>query len=852
MAQHALDGNAMNLQEKPVIMIADDSRVVRVSLKNILKNDCRLIEAEDGQQAWEELLESPSIRLIFSDLSMPKLNGRELLQKIRNSEITRIRNIPFIVVTGNEKESGTREELQDLGATEVISKPFDPASIVNFVSTLVSRQESESYMLLPEEENQSASLPGVLNQQEFMINASKELSFAIRNKNELAIALLRIDQYDQLESHYSDPAIEHILLTTAEVIRQHIHPDDSMAYFGDGLFAILRPASNAIGTRYIGRRILDDLISKQFYLGESEDVVSLSIGISAPQIKPGIRLRELLLLAEGRLKAAMDLGGNRVIDKGNDTLTSVGLATDPLLGQSSDTEPSSNLHSDSIRSSHLRLDSEPSRLSMLSSVRSEELAHKVEQLQSRLESLTHENKDLQNQIARWRAQSGESEQLRHRVFELESEQQHMQLKLNELSNNNSALQKRALDAETLQQQLIESEDEKTATLKQANQFYEQENIRLEGQLEALNTRAQKAELAQRKSEQLVISLKDNIKLLRAQMEQIQHQLVEAQEQAVALAADAPSRTNQRQPVDEETNLIVDEETYLEARADSELQIDGFPSSRMEMPERIPTAVEQLFADPTKPVEKPSVQESPPKPSAAPTYRPVEHPTDRPDPSIPVYRPEPPPKFKEPRTLSSFAIASLILLALVALGGGYLYYFYWEKDVDPAVAETQSATAVAADKSPVADAPSIAEPAKVPSQPAQPLPARVTPKPQTVAPVPSPSGNAPSSSLTDEEARLQAELTLRQLAEEEFRQQLQQVDQEAVVSQPATPVSASAMPVESEPAAAPAETSEPAAEIPSVDLISGPAPVDQTEVRPPTPIFEQPAENPVEPAASLAE
>ncbi len=96
MAEHAINRLNMDTEDKPAILIADDSRVVRVSLKNILKDDCQLIEAEDGQQAWELLLEHPHVQLIFSDLSMPRMNGRDLLNKIRESEITRIRNLPFI------------------------------------------------------------------------------------------------------------------------------------------------------------------------------------------------------------------------------------------------------------------------------------------------------------------------------------------------------------------------------------------------------------------------------------------------------------------------------------------------------------------------------------------------------------------------------------------------------------------------------------------------------------------------------------------------------------------------------------------------------------------------------------
>ncbi len=773
----------MNTEDRPIILIADDSRVVRVSLKNILKNDCQLIEAEDGQQAWEQLLESPDIRLIFSDLSMPRLDGRGLLQKVRSSEINRIRNIPFIVVTGNEAESGTRDELQELGATEVVSKPFDPARIVSFVTTLVSQQENQSYMLLQEEENQTEYLKGVLNQKDFMLSASKELSFAIRNKNELAIALLRIDQFDQLESHYSEPAIEHILLSTADIIRQHIHPDDSMAYFGDGLFAILRPASNAIGTRYIGRRIVEDMSAKQFYLGESEEAVSLSMGISAPHIKPGIRLSELLLLAEGRLKAAMDLGGHRVIDKGNDTLTPVGPTSDSAPSAMPDIEIGSSLHSDSIKSSHLRLDDIATHSAMVPAQDPQELEDKIDQLQATLQSVAQENKDLQAQVERLRNQSAESEQLRRRVFELESEQQQMQLKLNDLAADKAELQKRAEQAESTHRQLLESEEERQATLKQANQFYEQENLRLEGQLEALSNRAQKAELAQRKSEQLVISLKDNIKLLRAQMEQIQNQLLEAQQQSVQDAAVSEAANDPDQPaVDNDTYPLFDEETPNKQQADSNLAFDGFPSSMPTAAEqRSPSPLAQLFTESKTPVKQEATETSKPRQTANPEPQ-------QPALSIPVYRAQPREKMpREHRPLSSFAIASLIMLLLLGMGGGYLYYYWTSEQVstEPQVTESKPVqTPGSSSAGSETTAPAAIPDSQVKGVPNPDVRGEQTREPNraSISPVTTAAPAPPAAA--DEEARLQAELNVRQIAEEEFQRRLQKA--EADTTQQAQP------------------------------------------------------------------
>ena len=72
--------------DKPVILIVDDSRLMRHAIKKILAEDFTLLEGVDGEDGWERLLAEPSIQVVFTDLSMPGLDGFGLLQRIRGSE----------------------------------------------------------------------------------------------------------------------------------------------------------------------------------------------------------------------------------------------------------------------------------------------------------------------------------------------------------------------------------------------------------------------------------------------------------------------------------------------------------------------------------------------------------------------------------------------------------------------------------------------------------------------------------------------------------------------------------------------------------------------------------------------
>ncbi len=72
------------------VLIADDHAVVRAGLVHLLKTHKsvkNVIEANDGQEAYNILI-NEKIDLAVLDISMPKLNGLEVLQKITNEKIS--------------------------------------------------------------------------------------------------------------------------------------------------------------------------------------------------------------------------------------------------------------------------------------------------------------------------------------------------------------------------------------------------------------------------------------------------------------------------------------------------------------------------------------------------------------------------------------------------------------------------------------------------------------------------------------------------------------------------------------------------------------------------------------------
>jgi len=103
------------------VLVVDDSRFVRASLVRGLSGHFPLRQADSGEHAWELLLQDESVGAVLSDLSMPGMDGFELLQRVRGSALERIRRMPFAVLSGAD-DAAHRERARADGADRFVLK----------------------------------------------------------------------------------------------------------------------------------------------------------------------------------------------------------------------------------------------------------------------------------------------------------------------------------------------------------------------------------------------------------------------------------------------------------------------------------------------------------------------------------------------------------------------------------------------------------------------------------------------------------------------------------------------------------------------------------------------------------
>ena len=120
-----------------ILIIEDEEPIRRVLVRILTEEDStfEIQEASDGKKGLD-LIKKESFDLILCDIKMPKVDGIELLQRTRKTNLT----LPFIMLTGHGNIE-TAVESMKLGAYDFISKPPDLNRLINSVRNALEKKE---------------------------------------------------------------------------------------------------------------------------------------------------------------------------------------------------------------------------------------------------------------------------------------------------------------------------------------------------------------------------------------------------------------------------------------------------------------------------------------------------------------------------------------------------------------------------------------------------------------------------------------------------------------------------------------------------------------------------------------
>ncbi|HPT68613.1 MAG TPA: diguanylate cyclase [Syntrophomonas sp.] len=294
------------------VLIADDDKISRLLVKKLLTSiGYEVLEAEDGERAWQILQEEP-IRLVVLDWVMPKIEGTELCKRLRASKGEEYYYI--IVLTGRNRSEDIIAGLQ-AGADDYITKPFLPQEFEMRLKIarriLELRQSMQEALEDQRYKGQHDILTGILNREEIINILEKEINRAERQESKLSVIMGDLDNLRQLNNMYGNAAGDEVLIETAQRIKNALRIYDTVGRYGGEEFLLVLPGCSIDEARLIARRILNVIKNEPVLYHNNEISATISLGLAGNDSVDHSDLKGIIQAADFAMRQAKEKGRNR-------------------------------------------------------------------------------------------------------------------------------------------------------------------------------------------------------------------------------------------------------------------------------------------------------------------------------------------------------------------------------------------------------------------------------------------------------------------------------------------------------------------------------------------------------------
>jgi diguanylate cyclase (GGDEF)-like protein len=291
------------------ILVAEDSLVVRTLVCDQLEEEgYEVAQAVDGESALAQcaLIQPDAILL---DIEMPGLDGHEVLARLKADPA--LSDIPVVFLTGR---TGTDDMVAGLraGAHDYLKKPFEPAELIARIGGAVRMKRLQDELRMRNDQLDALSrvdaLTGIFNRRhldEQLVEAGKTAS---RSQQPLAIFMLDIDHFKQVNDGHGHPAGDHVLQEFARRLKATLRAGNVVGRWGGEEFLVIAPRTTEQEAMMLGERIRLSIADEPVDLGSVRLSITVSIGCGVG-LKPSA---ELVALADAALYRSKAEGRNRV------------------------------------------------------------------------------------------------------------------------------------------------------------------------------------------------------------------------------------------------------------------------------------------------------------------------------------------------------------------------------------------------------------------------------------------------------------------------------------------------------------------------------------------------------------
>lgn len=283
----------------PRVLIVDDSRMVRATIIKHIKGRFDVREEGDGEAGWQTLMADPGIQVLISDLTMPKLDGYGLLKRVRESDVARIREMPVIMISGDEDESA-RHRAKECGATDFITKGIGTSELLARLDALVKLAQTRNELEAMAKQVIVDPESGLSTEEYLKQQGRQALALAQRHGSEVSVIVVEIDDFDALIEKLGSHVGDQLIRQFRAVLSKRVRLEDTVSQTGPAQFTVVCPGIGLEDAGAFAKR-LDQTIRNATisYRGERVEV-RLKFGLANSKADEWQTMTHLLQLAEGR------------------------------------------------------------------------------------------------------------------------------------------------------------------------------------------------------------------------------------------------------------------------------------------------------------------------------------------------------------------------------------------------------------------------------------------------------------------------------------------------------------------------------------------------------------------------
>jgi diguanylate cyclase (GGDEF)-like protein len=295
----------------PRVLIVDDSRMVRATIIKRIRDHYDFREEVDGEAGWQALVLDQSIQLVISDLSMPVLDGYGLLTRIRAARLARIREIPVLMISGDDEEDA-REKAKALGVSDFITKGVGTSELLARIDSLVKLAQTQKRLSENREQQVQDPDTGLFSRKYIELQTAQAMSNAIRHDGQISALILGFDRFDALRKEQGEDVMNLLHLRFSKMLAGKVRKEDSAGHFSGGQYVIVSPGTPYPACATFASRLREAIEVANITVHGQRLSLTVSIGVASMPADPVTSSAALLELACERLRVAQEAGGNRV------------------------------------------------------------------------------------------------------------------------------------------------------------------------------------------------------------------------------------------------------------------------------------------------------------------------------------------------------------------------------------------------------------------------------------------------------------------------------------------------------------------------------------------------------------